>query len=404
VSGKSPTAVIAAAKDTGKARDALGRMRDKGAQHHSFKGVGYDVEPGGDANAIVGDFAVGGDVQAVRAVIAASKGTSLADAQRFQAARDRATSQRLGFAYIDTPGLLARASNATGLGSQGRTVFEALLGGAAREPAVITLQAVPDAFHLDFVGHGANPLGILGSLIGQSTPLVGEVPGDSWLALGLPHLDQLAQRVLASVDALGIPGLSASTIKQLVRRQTGFDLDRDLFSWLGDAAIFVRGTSRAQLGGGVLLSSRDPAASRRAVTRIGRLLARRAGTRVTGAGANLTIRMSGLGQPLRLIARGNRVIATYGAAAARAALSGGATLAQGPALAEAKRALGAGMTASGVVLVPPILQLADSLGAGSSSGYQAARRYLATLAVVAFGSGRSGDRVITRVAVGLRRP
>jgi hypothetical protein len=60
-------------------------------------------------------------------------------------------------------------------------------------------------------------------------------------------------------------------LKAQVRQASGLDLDRDVFSWIGDVAMFVNGDSQQSIGGGVLIQSKDEAASQRALTKLSRL-------------------------------------------------------------------------------------------------------------------------------------
>jgi hypothetical protein len=399
LAGKDPdVAVVAPATDSDAARAAL--RKGSKTEQRTYKDVEYDFETSkAEASGIVDGYAVAGDEPAFKAVVDTSKsGNALADADRYRNALDGVPADHLGLLYAD-PQAIVQASR---LGPLEAGIAKRVLDALKAEPVVADLTAEPAALAVELRTKAG---GLLGSLAGNTTPLLGALPGDSWLAFGIGDLGAAAKRLLGLVGNLGIPGLTPDTLRRQLRAQAGIDLDRDLLDWMGDAAVFVRGTSARSLGGGVVLESKDPAASRRAVTKLGVLIARESrgsGTSVSGSAGNLTIRDRGTPQPIRLVARGNRVVAAYGNAALRAALAGGGRLKDASRFLAASKTLGPGIEPSGFVSIPEILRLAESMGASSDSGYQQAKPYLAALASAVFGSRTEGDRVLQRFVLGVR--
>ncbi len=98
------------------------------------------------------------------------------------------------------------------------------------------------------------------SLMGVgSTPLLEELPGDAWAAQGAPKFGRDDE-----ADASTSPrARSAAAIAQeQLRSQFGIDLERDVFSWVGDVAFFVRGDTLDTVDGGAVIQVTDEAGRR----------------------------------------------------------------------------------------------------------------------------------------------
>jgi hypothetical protein len=238
---------------------------------------------------------------------------------------------------------------------------------------------------------------------GRTVPLLAQLPEDSWLALGVADVGKSVRQGIDLVSKLGVPGLTPETLRLGLRSQTGLDLARDLLDWIGDMAFFVRGTSAKDVGGGVVIASSDPGASQRAIERIGALVKKQASgaTKVSGSGADLTVTDPSLPEPVRIVARGDKVVIAYGEAATRAALAPAGKLGDSSAFKQAEGSLGAGVTPSGFVSIPAIVKLAESSTTADPS-FTKARPYLDAFSNIAFGSRRDGADVVSRFVVGVK--
>jgi len=231
------------------------------------------------------------------------------------------------------------------------------------------------------------------------------VPADSWLAFGAADFGASAKS-LVGVFA-GFAGGQAQ-LEQQLRGATGLDLNRDLLSWVGDVAFFVKGDSKQSIGGGVLIQSKNPAASRRALTKLSALVARTDRTTAVSAanlGSARGYRLKSKDAPrgIFMVQSGNRVALTYGASAATSALNGKNGLAEAPAFTDAAGKLGDAYSPSLYVAVAPILRLAESFGA-SGADYDKAKPYLAILDYVIAGSAQADGKAASRTRVGFRHP
>jgi len=244
--------------------------------------------------------------------------------------------------------------------------------------------------------------GGLGALTGGgATPLLGELPGDSWAALGSPELDQTLK--LAYEQAAG--ALGGAAIAQQLRSELGIDLQEDVFSWVGDVAFFARGTTEDSIDGGAVIEVTDPAKAKAAFGKLvglaqarGRLRARPA--RVDGAETAFELAMPE-GKSVVAARSEDRVVITAGADAAADALASDDRLADSGAYAEAKSVLGDDVEPSGLLWMPAVLSLASDTAAGDED-VEKAKPYLEAFSVIAGGSSRDGDRARSSFAAGLK--
>ena len=83
------------------------------------------------------------------------------------------------------------------------------------------------------------------------------MPGGSWAAFGIPQVGQLSDTIVSILEDAG-GGPAVDEAEDTVQAETGLQLQEDLLSWMGDAAIFVQGTDLQSLGGGLVIESSDP--------------------------------------------------------------------------------------------------------------------------------------------------
>jgi hypothetical protein len=378
--GDIPGAFLVATTDDGAARAALEKDKDPGAAHKRYRDVQYIVETDhGDVTAegVVDGFLVSGSDAGMRAVIDASKGSTLADSDRFKKAVDEVPDEHVGFAYVGA--FLGR-----------------LLAG---RPLVITARAENQA--LIFEGRSI-PTGGLVKSSGDPASLLEKLPASSWAALALPGFgDGIRAGVAAVAGALG----GQQGLAEQLRAATGLDLERDLLSWIGDVGIFVDGDSKDTVGGGLLVKSKDPAASKQALTKIAAAVAKNdpttrvAAARVPGA-FGYQLQPKDEPRPIFMVQRADEVALTYGESEARAALSGGG-LSGSPDFKRAAEGLGEGYATAFYLAAPPVLRLAESLGA-SGKDYEAAKPYLTILDYLVAGSAGDGDQKSARLRIGFK--
>lgn len=393
---KPDWAVAVAIADRGKLDAALARMRTHGAEHPagSYRGVRYDHDANDpvEYSAPVGDFLVDGTLRGLRATIDVSKGgAGLAADSHYKDAIAGVPSDALASFYADPRAIAAgvhptsaAGRNAVARYGQARPVIASLTATSDQ----IALQATADKTLTGILGGGSN-----------AQVSVGQLPGDSWLALATPPLGPLVKQAL---DTAGVHDMAAAQ----VRSRTGLDLDKDLLDPLGGLALFVRGGSPLDIGGGVLLQLTDAAAAQRLLTRIeaivagGAHLAPRPVTLGGARGFELTIPQSP--QPIVVLAKGAKLAAGYAASSAQDLLAPQQRFDQSANGKAAIATLGDGYTASFVLLVPQLAGLLHALDELQAIHVSSVLPYLGAYRSLAVGTKRDGDRTTLRVVAALR--
>ena len=386
-SGGHAGVVLLAADHPEAARESVEAALRRGKVSFSSRshgGVDYVATSDGVAAGIVDDWlAVGRERQVIRTVDAAA-GDSLAETDEYADAVGRLPDDRLAHFWADTAGLLDAAMRRHGELDQLRGLvpiddLPPVAGAFLANGGRVALEVRSDG------GFGVPT---------DSTPLVGELPGDAWAAAGAADVGRSLHDAL---DRFG-GAIGGVAVRARVREELGLDLDRDALDWIGDTAFFLRGTTRESVEGGLVIRPTDEARAVDAFGRIVGAIQQASGVQarpveVAGADQAFAIQKGSAPKPL-ILARGSGLVAaTYGQAAAEAALGGGsARLADSDFFAEARE--WAGMEPSLLVSVPRLLELAP----GDSEG----RQYLEAFSVVAAGARADGNEATARLAAGLR--
>lgn len=401
-------AVVAAATDAGKARATLDRLLGGRRSERTYKGVSYRV--GGDDNAsgVVGDFAVLGSERGLRAVVDAVKGAPvLAGAPDYRRARGAVPAAgALGFAYVDSAGLIDAVAGSAELGSAGPALRAAV--GQIGDTLAAALQADARSIRIAGTALGTKPAASAASG-GSGASVAAALPDDAWLALGLGDLGGSLRTGLGQIRSLGsLGGVDVGAALGAFRRRSGLDVERDLLSWMGSGALYARGTGLADVGAVLTIRTTDPVKSDRGVARLARLLAR-SGARVRPtdvAGYDRAFALRFAGQPLPisfyLASSPERVSFGLNPEALSAVARPAAKLGSSPRYRAAAAILGGGLRPAFLLDLPTLLNLVEGLGAGGTPGYSRIKPYLDAFGVIAAGSRRDGDTTKAALAVALR--
>jgi len=388
-------AALIQADDEDAAVEAVQKASGEQGKEAEYEGKSYRRFDDGSVAGAFDGFLVIGQEEGFKAAVNASQGDALDGEDAFEEAVDDAPDDGLATIFVNSPEL-ARSLPGAQLGG-----FERIL----RDPFTASVTADDAGVQLDS-RLPASLADAFGPLLGEGTDLVTDLPSDSWLALGQPDLGKTLSGYLDLV-ASSVGG--RDVIDQQLRAATGLDLQRDLFDWMGDFALFVRGTTESSLGGALVIESKDSAASARALRRLGSLARREAatsGTRVVplalpGGGAGFTLRDDEVPRPIHVFQRGDRVVVAYGNAAAKDALTPTSTLGDSADFESASNALGSDFAVSTFVAVNPILSLAEALGAADDPDYRRVKPYLEPLGALLGGTKKEGDRVESRLRITL---
>jgi hypothetical protein len=238
-----------------------------------------------------------------------------------------------------------------------------------------------------------------------STPLVGELPGDAWLAYGAPNVGESLKAVYdAFAGALG-----GAAISGRLEQETGLDLQQDVFGWIGDVALFVRGADTAAIDGAVVIQATDPARARSAVTRmIGVATQKLPGAapravELDGAEIAFAIAAPGTPKPVVVAVGGERVVVGYGQAAAEDALDPDAELGDAEPFKRATEALEEKSEPSFYVSMPEVMRLLEAMpDLAGDADFAKVKPYLDTIAAFIVGNQKDGERLRSRSAARLK--
>jgi hypothetical protein len=390
---------VIATTDEGKTQETIRKGKQPGDEERSYKGSEYVVDKDGTATGVVDGFFVTGSEAGLKAAVDAGSGDSLSGSDRYKEATKDVTDERVALVYEDVGGLMQTLAGASGQSLGPAAPFVGRLFGG--KPVVATIKAEQQALVID---GSLIPSATGMNVLGKSTELLGEVPSDSWLAFGQADFGNTVRSLIGLFG--GIAG-GEQQLKQMLQRSTGLDLDKDLLSWIGDTAFFVNGDSKQSISGGALIQSKNPAASRRALTKLAALVARsdrhtRVSAAKAGPGRGYRLQQRSAPRGVFMVQSGDKVAITYGKSAATRALSGSSGLAEAPGFTDAAGKLGATYAPSLYLSVPPILSLAESFGAGSKADYQKAKPYLTILDYVISGSAHADNGAASRTRIGFK--
>jgi uncharacterized protein DUF3352 len=328
-----------------------------------------------------------GSLTGVQAAIAVAEGGDpVTEDDAYKRALEDAADDRLGFMYFNSPGFFDELQGSPGAASveQFRRFF--------KEPVIATAHAGENGIRFE----STMPASLLTGfpIVAEGSDLTAELPSDAWLGMGQPDL---GKTIDGYIDlAAGAVG-GRDVIAQQFEAATGLDLQEDVVSWMGDWALFVRGTTLAELNGAMMVETSDESASARVIDAVARLVREEGGAAVTvrphalTGGEGVTLRGPGLGQPLHLFQRDGKVVLAYGDTAARDALEPDETLGDSASYTAAEDALGGDYGVSFFLAMEPILRLVDSTPTAADEDWQEARPYLEPLDAFVGGARKDGD-------------
>jgi hypothetical protein len=376
-----------------------------GAHTAAYRNVGYLVTADGVAFGVIDRFVVIGSESGLRGVIDTTLGgPSLTRAPAYATLLAAAPSGALAHLYANPaaglPGGSGSGSSSSARpGEEGPGLIGALAGA---RPANVSLVPATNSIALDAdsltgsasVAQGSSgKAGGLLSSVSEGAQTLAELPGESWLAVGLGDVgttlraDVRALRSLASLGGslagpsgsespapggLSLKGLLDGILTPLSELGANTaEARRDFQSWMGPAGIFASGSGLLELRAAVLITSKDAARSRAAVGHLGEQL-RKAGATVTpasipGTEASASAKLPGFPVVLYIAAGPDasgqsRFVIGLGEASVTDALNPPSRLAGSAVLAAASATLGEGIPPSLIVNVPTLLGLLEGIG------------------------------------------
>jgi hypothetical protein len=318
--------------------------------------------------------------------------------------RSKVAEDRIGLFYLDVQGLLRTVAQQASSDPQVGAVLGSF-SSAAPKTIGAGLQAQPDALRIDAVSIGTPKSATTG---GSGADIVATLPGDSWLGFGVANLGQTLDRVLQTVAGSGgFTGVGVNALLEQFKKQTSLDLRKDVLGWMGDAGVFVGGTSGPDLGGALVLKTTDPAKTKRTMGVLEGFARQSSGTKITklrGSGIDEGFAVEEKDGPTVQIAlAGDRfVVAVGGRDVLAKAISPGQQLGSSPAFTAAAGKLGNGLKPSFYLDFTQVTKLIEAF-AGTDADFQKAKPYLDTFGAIVAGAKDEGSGVTrARFVVTLR--
>jgi hypothetical protein len=370
----------------------------------SYEDVDYLLDREGDsAVGAVGDRLVVGTEAAFKAAVDASEGESLAQSDQFSEEVGSLGDDELAAVWMDLGTMLDAAAQGEDVDGAEIDAARAALGPVLEEPVTLSLGASPDAVSLDV--SSAGEAGVSGD-----ADALGALPADAWLGLAIEDAGAGLREAVSAVGSLGgelgDPRLDVEAVTESLRQQTGLDLDSDILAWVGDAALYVAGTSPADISVGAIVGTDDADRSLSAIEAFGSLVEAAAGRpagppRLEGADGGFAA-LAPTGQGIEVAQRGDQVVAAVGGANPAAdALDPSAQLADDGDFDAATSALGGDFTPTVYLSLQPALEVAESGGSGLDPDFQAARPYLDAFTWLALGTTSADGRTRSRSVLGV---
>ena len=225
------------------------------------------------------------------------------------------------------------------------------------------------------------------------------------MALALGDLGKTISTGLDSLDGLAGPGFDVQSGLDSPEQQAGIDVQKDLLSWMGQTGLFVRGTSLTDIGGALVVQSKDAAATKAALAKA-RTFVADAGLPaqdLTGNGIDDGFSVKPNGAPFEIFAAlaGDRFVLALNRQALDDALDPAKKLSDDDAFKAGAALLGDGMPPSFYLDVPKVAGLIG-LAASGQQGYAKAKPYLDRIGTITAGSKREGGLQLQTFAVGIR--
>jgi hypothetical protein len=387
-------ALVLDTSDVNKARAFVAKLAGRqGARQVAHRGFAFFVDAQGQAEGIVGRFAVFGDEAGLKAAIDTHLGApSLKSPSSPQATlAGKGPGRAFASIYLN-PAAAARPSAAPRASGRSGSVGATPQAGAAAQAASF-LQALPGEpkqVRLSFVPQ-SSAIAVYADLLGSAAAeskataaaeavasLVGGLPASSWLALSAPEAGAHVTSYLALLDGIVslesrslLAGFGGPALQGLLSRlaQNGAQLQRLFAGWTGPAAAFASGSGLLSIQAGLVVQAPSTAAASAAASRLGALLsaagASVSSTSIPGAQPAFAVRVTGLPVTLDLGAGEGKLVVGLGPASVQGALAPTSTLSSSSAYASASSLLGGGKPIA-VVQFPMALALLEGLGLGES--------------------------------------
>jgi hypothetical protein len=390
--------------DSGEAEEFLEdqiKKNDDGAEEGEFEGHTYFEDPE-SVIGMVGDYIAFSQTKSgFEEMVEAFEGEGLNESPKFKEAMDNAPDEGIGSVYVDIGGLLEETQSV--LPAETEAFFDLVQIEPKMATAVATVIPHSDQLELDV----SSNLGKSVPEAGDATDALEALPATATLGFASSEFGKSFSEGLEEFSKNGVPGQLEPGELGAAFEAMGINV-KTLGKSFGDLSGFVEGSSQSDLGGAVLVETKDATEAKNMVANIGLLLraTRTPGvTAISGEVSGFSVRVPELGpKPLIVGSAGEKIVIAYGPeAAAQALRSQAKTLGSTPGFEAAKSALGSTpMTA--FVDGGPMLALVESLLSPEEQAELAeAKPYLEKIDYLGIGSEAEGETQTAKLIVGLTK-
>ncbi len=364
-----------------------------------FEGDKYWVNGDNSAVGVIGDYLAYGETKAYfeEMVENSEGGEGLAESEKFKTAMESAPEEGVGRVYVDLGGAFQNVDAETKAGfsllqiePQHSTLVGTIIPGAEQ----VELDVTTD------VGKGEVQSG-------DASNLLESMPATAVLGFATPDFGKSFASGIHGFSETGVPGEFEPGELEAALEQLGINLE-SLGENLGDAGGFVEGTGIGNIGGAMVIETKNSSEAQQLIGGLG-LVLQASGTKgVTATNGEITgfsVRSKSLGgQPLIVGSAGEKIVIAYGPkAAARALKSETKTLGTTADFEAAKGALGSTPISVFIDGRPGLELLEEALSPEEAEKLASARPYLEKISYAAVGSEQKGQTTTAKVIVGLAK-
>jgi hypothetical protein len=390
--------------DSGEAEEFLEdqiEKNDDGAEEGEFEGHTYFEDPE-SVIGMVGDYiAFNQTTSGFEEMVEAFEGEGLNESPEFKEAMDSAPDEGIGNVYVDIGGLIEEQKGS--LPPETEAFLELVQIEPQKATAVATVIPRSEQLEIDV----SSNLGKSSPEAGDATTALEALPASAVLGFASSEFGKSFSEGLEGFSANGIPGQVEPGELGAAFEAMGINV-KTLGKSFGDLSGFVEGSSQSDIGGAILVETKDATEAKNMVANIGLLLRATRTPGVTAIGGEVSgfsVRVPDLGpKPLIVGSAGEKIVIAYGPkAAAQALRSQATTLGSTPAFEAAKSSLGSTpMTA--FVDGGPMLALVESLLSPKEQAELAeAKPYLEKIDYLGIGSEAEGDTQTAKLIIGLTK-
>ena len=401
--GEPDFAAIMETTDVDKAMATLRQSAEGTLADRSYNGVEYLFDSADKfAGGIVEENLVVATEPALRAVVDATKGDGLDENAEYAKVSDAVDEDALALIYGDL-GKVFDAIKSSRQDTEDAQQFEGVRELLDRQ-GLKTFAAGLTVTDTSVKLRAATPV-TDGGQGDAPAETMAALPAGSWAALGLGDLGKSLSDALDGLKAVGGPGLNIQSGLDQLERQAGIDVQKDLLSWMGQSGLFLRGTSLTDIGGALVVQSKDPAATKAALAKA-RTIVAGAGLPardLRGRGIDDGFSVSPGNAPVEVFAAlaGERFVLAVNRASLDAAINPTRKLEDDDAFKAATEQLGDGLKPRFFLDFPKVSGLIGAF-AGNEPGYARVKPYLDKITTIVAGSKREGDLQLQTLSVGVR--